>query len=145
MKYQRREGTADGNDKYSIANQGGRRDDNNDNDHDCDNGEEIDDEKYSKTYLEGHNDNDHVVHSTADTEGLGVVVKAVTAGEISDMNLATNLVHDWDLSVSEEPSATMETPDLVEKCWVALFSYSLKHTLELLLQVGFELTLAHHS
>ena len=59
MKYQRREGTADGNDKYSIANQGGRRDDNNDNDHDCDNGEEIDDEKYSKQYLEVHNDNDN--------------------------------------------------------------------------------------
>ena len=56
MKYQRREGTADGNDKYSIANQGGRCNDDDEND---DNGEEIDDEKYSKQYLEGHNDNDN--------------------------------------------------------------------------------------
>ena len=47
MKYQRREGTADGNDKYSIANQGGRCNDNNDNDDDDDNDEENDDEKYS--------------------------------------------------------------------------------------------------
>ena len=47
MKYQRREGTADRNDKYSIANQGGRCDDNNDNDDDDDYDEENDDKKYS--------------------------------------------------------------------------------------------------
>ena len=45
MKYQRREGTADGNDKYSIANQGGRCNDDEENDDDGDNGEEIDDEE----------------------------------------------------------------------------------------------------
>ena len=73
MKYQRREGTADGNDKYSIANQGGRCNDNNDNDDDDDNDEENDDEKYSKACLGGQNDND-----IDDEEGAVILTRVTT-------------------------------------------------------------------
>ena len=44
-----------------------------------------------------------------------MIVKAVTAREVNDMNLATDLVHDRNISVSEEACATVETPDFIEK------------------------------
>ena len=82
MKYQRREGTADGNDKYSIANQGGCCDDNNDNDDDDDNDEENDDEKYSKACLGGQNGNDN------DDEEGAVILTRVTTDSQGDRYMA---------------------------------------------------------
>ena len=44
-----------------------------------------------------------------------MIVKAVTAREVKDMNLATDLVHDRNISVSEESCAAVETPHFIEK------------------------------
>ena len=44
-----------------------------------------------------------------------MIVQAVTAREVNDMNLATDLVHHWNICVGEEAGAAMKAPDFVEK------------------------------
>ena len=59
--------------------------------------------------------NNEVVHGAADGKGLGVVVEAVAAGEVNDVDLLMHLVGGWHLRVSEEPAFSFDAPGLIEQ------------------------------
>ena len=59
--------------------------------------------------------NNEVVHGAADGKGLGVVVEAVAAGEVTDVDLLVHLGGGWHLRVSEEPAFSLDPPGLIEQ------------------------------
>ncbi len=63
---------------------------------------------------EGDDQNDEVVHGAADGEGLGVVVKAVAAGKVSNIDLLVHLVNRRNCSVSKKAPFTLDAPNLVK-------------------------------
>ena len=63
---------------------------------------------------EGDDQNDEVVHGAADGKGLGVVVKAVAAGKVSNIDLMVHLVNSRHCSVSKKAPFTLDAPNLVK-------------------------------
>jgi len=63
---------------------------------------------------EGDDQNDEVIHGTTDGEGLGVVVKAVAAGKVSNIDLLVHLVNRRNCSVSKKAPFTLDAPNLVK-------------------------------
>ena len=59
-------------------------------------------------------DDDQVVHSAADREGLGVIVQTVTSREVYYVYLVCDPVHHWYVSVGEESGGSHQTPESVE-------------------------------
>ena len=62
---------------------------------------------------------DQVVHGPTDGEGLRVIVEAVAAWEVNDVDLLVHLVGGWHLSVSEESTLSLDTPCLVKQSCLA--------------------------
>ena len=59
--------------------------------------------------------NNEVVHDATDGKGLGVIVEAVAAGEVNDVDLFVHLVDGWHHGVSKEPTFPLYPPGLIEQ------------------------------
>ncbi len=63
---------------------------------------------------EGDDQNDEVIHGTTYGEGLGVVVKAVAAGKVSNIDLLVQLINRGNCGMSEKAPFTPDAPNLVK-------------------------------